>query len=160
MLLAGTDVTITDSNGITALPRAALRGDPIIVQSLLQHGALVNARNSDQSTPLMISVFAFHYADLAAVQRTVELLVNADAELDAVNCTCDTALSLAVAGKGLTGVGQQIPAAVGIILIEAGSSWIRMRRADMDWRQVQTPQFWTQIRRHRCTWRHGAAISW
>ena len=81
----------------------------------------MNARNNEQNTPLMISVFAFCYADLEAMQRTIELLANADAELDAVNWNCDTALTQAFTRKGPNGdYEMHVPAAVQIALIEAG----------------------------------------
>ena len=58
MLLAGADLTIANSNGDTALHFAASRGDPAIVQSMLEHGAPVDQQTAEGSTALYIAVEA------------------------------------------------------------------------------------------------------
>ena len=80
----------------------------------------MNARNWKQHTPLMVSLFAFRDAERDTMQRTIELLISADAELDAVDSNCDTALILAVASTAESGE-YLVPPSVCIILLEAGS---------------------------------------
>ena len=70
--MAGTDLAIADYNSESPLYIAAWRGDPKIIQSLLEHGALVNGQNWKQHTPLVVSPFAFRDADRDTMQRTVE----------------------------------------------------------------------------------------
>ena len=54
--LAGADVTIVNSNGDTAMHFAAFRGDTEIVQSMLEHGAFVDAQAAKGSTALHLAV--------------------------------------------------------------------------------------------------------
>ena len=122
MLLSGADLTIANSKGEVALHRAAQRGDPTLVQSMLEHGAFVDVRTLHLRTPLMVALLDFHLQDRAAMQRTVEVLIAADADLNAVCQGGDTALTDAMEQvvKSNNNETYSIPALVCIMLIEAG----------------------------------------
>ena len=55
-MLPGTDLTIATSYGGTVLHMAAYRGDPEIVQSMLEHGAPVDCQSTNGNTALHIAI--------------------------------------------------------------------------------------------------------
>ena len=57
-MLAGADLTIATSYGGRALHMAAHRGDPEIVQSMLEHGAPVDCQSKNGNTALHIAIIA------------------------------------------------------------------------------------------------------
>ena len=71
--LIGAKVDCGDEHKTTALSEAACAGKTAICALLLKHGAAVNARNSQQRTPLWRAAFMDH-------AETVELLLKAGAD--------------------------------------------------------------------------------
>ena len=134
--LAGADLTIAASNGFTALHIAIRRGDPAIVQSMLEHGASVDCplhfgrtenmlrhstsvdvRTSRLRTPLMVAVLNYHRED-----RVIQALIAAKADLNAVDEDGTTALTMAINHivHADNNVKYGAPASACIALIEAG----------------------------------------
>ena len=124
VLLTGADLTIANMHGDTALHLGARLGNPAIVQSLLEHGAPLNARTPELRTPLMAAMLGFHLGDRVNMQRTTEMLIAANADLNAVGHTGQTALFIAVcqAAFSPSNVTYFVPASVCIALIEAGQN--------------------------------------
>ena len=123
MLLSGADLTIENSKGETALHFAAQRGDPTLVQSILEHGAFVDVRSTSSGrTPLMTALAGFHLQDRADMQRTVEVLIAANADLNAVCHGGNTAITAAMEKIEKSNNIETfiVPASVCITLIEAG----------------------------------------
>ena len=86
VLLTGADLTIANTDGNTALHLGARTGDLAIMQSLLEHGAPLDACSPEHShTPLMTTVFGFHLRDRVNMQRITEVLIAANANLNAVD---------------------------------------------------------------------------
>ena len=71
MVLAGADLTTTDPDSHTLLHFAALhvRGNPVIIQSMLKHGASVDEQTAKGSTALHLAVTA---------RKKSAMLVNSD----------------------------------------------------------------------------------
>ena len=57
-MLVGADLTIASLKGDTALHFAARRGDPTIVQSMLEHAAFVDEQGANGNTALHLAVKA------------------------------------------------------------------------------------------------------
>ena len=75
---------------------AALAG-PQIIQSMLAHGACVDARTYRGRTPLISAVLNVHSNENKQnSQNTIEKLIAANSDLNAVNEDGNTALMLAV----------------------------------------------------------------
>ena len=138
-LLAGANLTVVDVDGNAALHCAVLRGDPTVVQCLLEHGAPVNSRNSQLNTPLIVATASFRHADKAAMQRTIEVLLAANADLNAVDQNGVTVLTLALAHAESPDSNKKyvVPASVCVLLIKAGQKqhlhhmhWLETRAAD------------------------------
>ena len=84
---SGADLDALDSQGFTALHRAAAEGKALDVAALATAGAYVNATTSGgRLTPLHVAVW--RGADLA----TVRALIDAEADVDATDWTGQTAL--------------------------------------------------------------------
>ena len=119
---------VADSDSKTALHIAALRRRPILVQSLLEHGACVDAICELHLTPLMMSVHpsaVHHNLKPADMQRTVKILIAANADLNAVDKNGRTALLLALFNFEIPENGvreDRAPSSVCIALIEAGTT--------------------------------------
>ena len=153
VLLTGADFTIVEPNGDTALHRAASRGNPEIIQSMLEHGACVDARTPSLCTPLMAAVMNVHCNENEQdSQLAIEKLIAASSDLNQVGETGNTALILAVAelcqvdtGSGILAVDSHVVSncemrrmnvSVSISLIEAGQTfclyqmhWLEARAA-------------------------------
>ena len=74
--LAYDDVNAVNDNGDTALHGAAFRGDPTIIQLLVDEGADLSAKNLHGLTPLMvanayISIIVTHRAEATALLRSI-----------------------------------------------------------------------------------------
>ena len=74
--LAYDDVNAVNDNGDTALHGAAFRGDPTIIQVLVDEGADLSAKNLHGLTPLMvanafISIIVTHRAEATALLRSI-----------------------------------------------------------------------------------------
>jgi ankyrin repeat protein len=86
--------------GTTALMRAAKNGDTPTIRLLLDHGADVNAKQKNGTTPLMFAAglgygtgtFATDYATPAELLESVKVLVASGAAVNAVNDAGDTPL--------------------------------------------------------------------
>ena len=119
---AGADLTVKDADGNAALHYAALRGEPTVVQCLLEHGAFVDTHTPQLFTPLMVALAYFRDEDKAAMQRTIEVLLaaNADPNAAAPNGITVLLVALAQAGSPDSNENYQVPASVCILLIEAG----------------------------------------
>ena len=127
VLHSGADLTFVNSSGDTALHYAARRGDPEIIQSMLEHGACVDARSTPRlCTPLMAAVIQAHRNENSQnSQLTIEKLIAANSDLNAVDGGGNTALMLAVLElldleNILNCEMRQVNASVSITLIEAG----------------------------------------
>ena len=123
-LLTGADLTIANMHGDTALHLGARLGDLSVMQSLLEHGAPLDARTPELRTALMTAMLGFHLGDRVNMQRTTEMLIAANADLNAVGHTGQTALFIAVcqAAFSPSNVTYFVPASVCIALIEAGQN--------------------------------------
>ena len=83
----------TLAEGTTPLMRAAKNGDAATIRLLLEHGADVNARQKNGTTPLMFAAgigygtgtFATDYATPAELLESVKVLVAAGADMNAVS---------------------------------------------------------------------------
>ena len=78
-MLSGTDLTIVDSYGHTALHMAVLLEDAAIVQSMLEHGAPVDQQSAKGS-------IALHLAVRNQRKSTMLLLVKAGAFVATWHC--------------------------------------------------------------------------
>ena len=138
MLLTGSDLATVNSCGHTALHFAACRGDPEILQRMLEHGACVDARSTPSGcTPLMSAVMKAHLnRNSQNLQLTVEKLVAANCDLNAVDEQGNTALMLAVNCENQTVITEllnldnilncemrRFRTSVSITLIEAGQTF-------------------------------------
>ena len=129
-LLAGADLTVVNCNSYYPLHLAARRGDPTIVQSMLEHRAAVDVVTPQLLTPLMTAVLNFHREDRADIQLVIKVLIAEKADLNAVDENGTTALTMAinhlVDEDGTTALNSDnnvkygAPASVCIALIEAG----------------------------------------
>ena len=117
-MLAGADLAIASPNGNTALHHAAVRGDPAIIQSMFDHGALLDARNTKLLTPLMVLLISFRLENRVNMQETTEMLIAANADLNTIDEDGKSALLRAVGDNNT--VTYHVPACVCIRLIEAG----------------------------------------
>ena len=79
VLLAGADLTIANSDGITALHFATRLEDAAIVQSMLEHGAPVDQQTANGGT-------ALHLAVRKQRKSTMLLLLKAGAFAAAWHC--------------------------------------------------------------------------
>ena len=126
VLLSGADIAFVNSDGDTALHSAACRGDPEIIQSMLEHGACVEARTPRLCTPLMAAVMKAHRNENSQnSQLAIEKLIAANCDLNAVDEDGNTALMLAVLESWdfeyiLNCEMRRVNASVSISLIEAG----------------------------------------
>ena len=123
VLLTGADLTIANSLGdYTALHMAAQLGDLAVMQSLLEHGAPLNARTPELRTPLMTATIGFPLRDTENMQRTTEMLIAANADLNAVDHNGQTALMMALcrALNSDSNLTYLVPTSACIALIEAG----------------------------------------
>jgi ankyrin repeat protein len=78
LLDAGVDVNHSDASGITALHRAAQRGDPSLVETLLDRGAdPVAISDAGWSALDWFSIEQHKRNDALTLARTVELLLEA-----------------------------------------------------------------------------------
>ena len=96
VLLTGADLTIANTAGNTALHLGARTGDLAIIQSLLEHGAPLDACSPEHSHTLMAAVFGFHLRDRVNMQRITEVLIAANANLNAVDHVGQNALLVAL----------------------------------------------------------------
>ena len=119
---AGADLTIANMHGDTALHLGARLGDLSVMQSLLEHGAPLDARTPELRTALMTAMLGFHLGDRVNMQRTTEMLIAAKADLNTVDHDGQTALLMAVceATDSDSNVTYLVPASVCIALIETG----------------------------------------
>lgn len=88
VISGGISVDTPDSDGETALMKAADEGMPGAVSLLIKHGANVNHRDEDGETALMLAADEGH-------TNVVEILIKAGAEVNAVNKDGETALMMA-----------------------------------------------------------------
>ena len=117
--MAGADLTVIDPDGFVALHRAARRGEPCVLQSLLEHGALVNVRDTQQlRTPLMAAMNG-----IVDACKMIEMLVAANADVNAVDQNNETALMIALVHVSLEYETFTVPASICIALIEAGQTY-------------------------------------
>ena len=133
VLLSGADLTIVDPVGDTALHYAARRGDPEILQSMLEHGACVDARSTPRlCTPLMSAVMKAHRNENGLnSQLTIEKLIAANSDLNAVDENGITVLMMAVGVLAELWDSDVVPncetrrviTSVSISLIEAGQTF-------------------------------------
>jgi ankyrin repeat protein len=94
LLARGADPNAKNRRGTTALSEAVRRGRIEIGKSLIEHGAYVNKRNLDGSTPLMIAgLFG------GREEEVIRFLLNRGAAIDAVDRDGFTALSRAIQGR-------------------------------------------------------------
>ena len=114
-------------HGDTALHYAAGLGDLAVMQSLLEHGAPLDARTHELQlhTPLMTALSTFHLGDTENMQRTTEMLIAANADLNAVDHNGQSALFIAVCqtAPSPSNLSYLVPASVCIALIEAGQKY-------------------------------------
>ena len=97
VLLTGADLTIANTDGNTALHLGARTGELAIIQSLLSTERLWDACSPEHShTPLMAAVFGFHLRDRVNMQRITEVLIAANADLNAVDHVGQNALLVAL----------------------------------------------------------------
>ena len=126
MLLTGADLTIANMHGDTALHLGAQLGDLAVMQRLQEHGAPLDARNHELHTPLMSALSTFNlgdsHGDSVNMQRTTEMLIAANADLNAVDHNGQTALLTALcrALNPDSNVTYLVPTSACIALIEAG----------------------------------------
>lgn len=88
VISGGIAVDTPDSDGETALMKAADEGLSGTVSLLIKHGANVNHRDEDGETPLMFAADEGH-------TRVVEILIKAGADVNAVNKDGESALMMA-----------------------------------------------------------------
>lgn len=74
VLQRGANINACNSNGVTALMKAAAAGHTEMVRELLEHGAALEARREDGFTPLLLATFFGHL-------DTVHTLVDYGADL-------------------------------------------------------------------------------
>ena len=123
IVLAGSDLTIANSDGNTPLHLAAQRGAPTLVKCLLEHGAPVDVVTPQLRTPLMVAVLNFSSEDRADMQLIIQALVSAKSDLNVVDQDGNTALVMAMPSYDKTADRIRkdvVPASVCILLIEAG----------------------------------------
>lgn len=106
LIAAGADVNMFDGNGGTPILRASEKGDTSSVRLLIAAGADVNKGSSDNSVIPLISAAAGGHPE------TVDALIKARANLNAVNRYRNTALILASNAKATESAK---------LLIEAGA---------------------------------------
>ena len=122
IVLAGSDLTIANSNAHTALQVAIRRGDPILVKCLLEHGAPVDVVTSQLRTPLIAAIFNFGSVEPADMQLVIEALIAANASLNAIDEDGNTALVMTIS-QANSNMTHQVPAFVCVALIEAGPKY-------------------------------------
>ena len=129
VLLTGADLAFVNSSGDTALHHAACRGDPKLIQSMLEHGACVDARTPGGCTPLMAAALKAHAnGNKHNSQLTIEKLIAANSDLNAVDEKGNTALVLAVLEDQNAVIisnceTRRVTASISITLIEAGQTF-------------------------------------
>ena len=124
LIAANADLSIAGSDSATPLHLATCGGHPSLVQSLLEHGALVDAKNCNGHTPLIWAMLNFRPDNQADMQLIVDALIAANADLNAVDDKGGSnSLMLAlVITSGSEDSKMYTPAAVCIALIEAGEN--------------------------------------
>ena len=113
----------------------------------------------DVYTPLMVAMLNFRPDNQVDMQLTVDALIAANADLNAVAQGGRTALMMAL--HNFYSAEDQTPASVCISLIEAGEKQLVIlvnKNEPCDWWQAQTSQLRTLILQHHCMQRHGVAI--
>src|SRR5215475_13412167 len=95
LFAAAADVNTVDSDGTTALMHSVIESDVKMMKLLIDHGAMVNAKNASDSTALM-------YA--ATNLPKTRLLVDAGADVNVTNKRGATPMSVAVTSSGSTAV--------------------------------------------------------
>lgn len=88
VISGGISIDTPDSDGETALMKAADEGMPGAVSLLIKHGADVNHRDEDGETALMVAADEGHTS-------VVEILIKAGADVNAVNKDGESALKMA-----------------------------------------------------------------
>lgn len=88
IISGGISIDTPDSDGETALMKAADKGMPGAVSLLIKHGADVNRRDEDGETALMFAADEGHTS-------VVEILIKAGADINAVNKDGESALMMA-----------------------------------------------------------------
>ena len=105
LLEAGADLTCRNGRGDNALHLAAMEGHHKIVKTLLDHGLDVNTRGWNDTTPLM-SAAVFGRESYRAVadgyERTVNILIEAGADITCQDQSGNNALYMAVLGGNRT----------------------------------------------------------
>ena len=124
IVLAGSDLTIANSDGNTPLHLAAQRGAPTLVKCLLEHGASVDVVTPQLRTPLIAAIANFSTEDPADMQLIIEVLVAAKADLNVIDQDGNTALTTALLSydNAVDQIAKHrlVPASICILLIEEG----------------------------------------
>jgi ankyrin repeat protein len=92
LIRKGAKVNELDSEGNTALHRAASKGQNDTVKLLLDSGANINARNMQSETPL-------YFCAEAGYPKTVKLLLDAGADTSILSSTGNSPLKAAISAK-------------------------------------------------------------
>lgn len=109
LLLAGYDVDELDENNNTPLMIAASRGNPMLVQTLINYDADVNHQNNDGLTALSRT---FDSLDNNQKPNIIQMLLEAGANVNLANITGATPLMIS---------SKQVDLAIGTLLINAGA---------------------------------------
>lgn len=87
LVARGMNIHARDKSGATALTWAAMTGNSMSARALIDAGALVDSMDNDMNTPLMEAII---------YDRSVDVFLNAEADVNTKNSERETPLSMAI----------------------------------------------------------------
>jgi ankyrin repeat protein len=105
LLKYGADANASGRDSVTALHAAASRGDSVMTDVLLKAYANPNLRDTSALTPLMYAVMHGAWVNYLRGISVVKMLINAGADVNAVNKNKVTVLQFACNVKGSLDIG-------------------------------------------------------